>query len=131
MSWDQVRDLADSGTGLSIASHAHTHQELASLDHQSQRRELALSKQILQQRLGRDVHALAYPYGWPGTFSAITKKAARESGYLVAFCSHPGVNRPGTIDRFEVNRLGVGSADSVPILRARAALFSALGRSVF
>jgi peptidoglycan/xylan/chitin deacetylase (PgdA/CDA1 family) len=131
MSWDQVRDLSDSGTGFSIASHAHTHQKLASLDEQSQCRELALSKQILEQQLGRNVHALAYPYGWPGTYNDITKTAARKAGYQVAFCSRPGVNRAGNVDRFEVNRLGVGSGDSVPILRARAALFSALGRSVF
>jgi peptidoglycan/xylan/chitin deacetylase (PgdA/CDA1 family) len=130
MSWDQIRQLADSKTGLTIGSHAHSHEKLAGLDGESQRRELALSRQILEKRVGREVRALAYPYGWPGTYNAVTKSTARETGYRLAFCSRPGVNRPGTFDPFEVNRLGVGSGDSVDLLRARAALFSALGRSV-
>ena len=32
MNWAQVRELADSGTGLTIGSHAHSHRELAELD---------------------------------------------------------------------------------------------------
>ena len=40
MTWDQVRALADSGTGLTIGSHAHGHHKLAGLDEESQRNEL-------------------------------------------------------------------------------------------
>ena len=129
MNWGQVRNLADSGAGLTIGSHAHKHQKLANLDDQSQRHELALSKQILENRLGREVLALAYPYGWPGTYTRATKRAAAESGYRLAFASREGVNRPGTLDPFEISRLGVGSGDSPALLRARAALHSAFGRS--
>jgi peptidoglycan/xylan/chitin deacetylase (PgdA/CDA1 family) len=129
MTWDQVKQLADAGPRFSIGSHAHSHRKLAKLDDETQRRELAQSKAILENRLGRPVDALAYPFGWSGAYRASTKMAAKEPGYRQAFSALAGVNRRGTIDPYEIRRLGVGSADSVALLRARSALYSALGRS--
>jgi peptidoglycan/xylan/chitin deacetylase (PgdA/CDA1 family) len=130
MTWEQVRQLADSNAGLTIGSHGHSHQRLARLDDDSQRSELAESKRILEARLGREVAALAYPYGWPGTYTAETKALAASAGYRLAFASREGTNRPGaSLDRYEVSRLGVGSGDSAPLLRARAALHAAFGKS--
>ena len=129
MTWDQVRQLADSGAGLTVGSHAHSHHKLAGLDDESQRNELAGSKRILEARLGREVTALAYPYGWPGTYTASTKALAAEAGYRLAFTSREGVNRPGTLDPYEISRLGVGSGDSAALLRARTALHAAFGAS--
>ena len=130
MNWEQVRNLADSSGDLTVGSHGHSHQKLAKLDEESQRHELAVSKQILENRLGREVSALAYPYGWPGTYTLATKRAAVESGYRLAFASREGVNRLGVLDPFEICRLGVGSGDSPALLRARATLHSAFGRSL-
>jgi peptidoglycan/xylan/chitin deacetylase (PgdA/CDA1 family) len=127
--WDQVRRLAVSDPGLTIGSHAHSHHKLAGLDDDSQRFELAESKHILETRLGRTVTALAYPYGWPGTYTARTKALAAETGYRLAFASREGVNRPNSLDPYEIRRLGVGSGDSPVLLRARAALFSVFDRS--
>jgi len=90
---------------------------------------LTLSKQILESRLGREILALAYPYGWPGTYTQATKRAAAEAGYRLAFVSREGVNRPGSLDPFEVSRLGVGSGDSPALIRARVVLHAAFGRS--
>jgi len=127
MAWDQVRTLADSGTGLTVGSHAHGHHKLAGLDEESQRNELTRSKGILEDRLGREIAALAYPYGRTGTYTASTKVLAAEAGYRLAFTSGEGVNRPSTLDRYEVNRLGVGSSDSPVLLRGRTALQAAFG----
>ena len=88
-----------------------------------------LSKQILETRLGSEVPALAYPYGWPGTYTPATKREAAEAGYRLAFASREGVNRPMTLDPYEVSRLGVGSGDSAALLRARVALHAAFGQS--
>jgi peptidoglycan/xylan/chitin deacetylase (PgdA/CDA1 family) len=127
--WDQVRRLTGPGTGLSVGSHGHSHRKLAGLDSDSQRRELVESKRIIEDRLGREVAALAYPYGWPGSYTAETKALAAGAGYRAGFAALEGVNRQGTLDRFEIRRLGVGSGDSVVLLRARAALHAALGWS--
>jgi peptidoglycan/xylan/chitin deacetylase (PgdA/CDA1 family) len=127
--WDQVRRLTGPETGLAVGSHGYSHETLAGLDADSQRRELVESKRVLEERLGREVDALAYPYGWPGTYTAETKALAAGAGYRVAFSSLEGINRPGAIDPFEVRRLGVGSGDSPVLLRARAALHATVGRS--
>jgi peptidoglycan/xylan/chitin deacetylase (PgdA/CDA1 family) len=129
MTWDQVQQLADSNSGLTIGSHGHSHQRLARLDDNSQRYELTESKRILEARLGREVAALAYPYGWPGTYTAQTKALAASAGYRLAFASREGTNRPGILDRYAVSRLGVGSGDSPALLRARTALHAAFGKS--
>ena len=117
MTWEQVRTLADSNTGLTVGSHSHGHHDLARLDDDSQRNELAGSKQILEAHLGREVRALAYPYGWPGTYTTLTKRLAKQTGYHLAFASREGVNRLGTLDPLEAKRLGVGSGDSPALLR--------------
>ena len=127
--WDQVRRLTGPGTGLSVGSHGHSHRKLAGLDDETQRRELADSRRILEDRLGREVAALAYPYGWPGAYTAETKALAAEVGYRAAFVAVDGINRPGAIDPFEIRRLNVGSGDSALLLRARSALHATIGRS--
>jgi peptidoglycan/xylan/chitin deacetylase (PgdA/CDA1 family) len=129
MTWDQVQALVDSSAHLTIGSHAHAHHKLAALDNDAQRNELNSSKRILETRLGREVTALAYPYGWPGTYTTLTKRLAAEAGYRLAFTSREGVNRPVMLDPFEVKRLGVGSGDSPTLLRARTALHAAFGTS--
>ncbi len=129
MSWEQMRQLADTEGRLTIGSHSHSHLDLGKLDERSLERELVLSKQILQERLGREVSALAYPFGWYGTYNQTTRSSAIKAGYRLAFISQSGVNHPRKLDPFEICRLGVGATDSLATLRARTALFSAVGRS--
>jgi peptidoglycan/xylan/chitin deacetylase (PgdA/CDA1 family) len=127
--WEQVRRSTGAGTGLSIGSHGHSHRRLARLDGEAQARELEESRRILRDRLGREVAALAYPYGWPGTYTDETKAIAARAGYRAAFAATEGINRPGATDPFAVRRLGVGSGDSATLLRARVALHATIGRS--
>jgi peptidoglycan/xylan/chitin deacetylase (PgdA/CDA1 family) len=127
MTWDQIRQLADAG--LSIGSHSHSHRKLAGLDNATQRQELTESKQILETLLGHPVKALAYPFGWPGAYTATTRALAAQAGYCLAFSSREGTNRFVGFDRYDVSRLGVGSADSTALIRARSALHAAFGKS--
>jgi peptidoglycan/xylan/chitin deacetylase (PgdA/CDA1 family) len=129
MTWDQIGQIADSAAGLSIGSHSHTHRKLARLDDATQLVELTHSKQILEDRLRRPIEALAYPYGWPGACSAVTRKMAAAAGYNLAFSSKEGVNIHGKFDRYDLGRIGVGAADSAALIRARAALYGAFARS--
>jgi peptidoglycan/xylan/chitin deacetylase (PgdA/CDA1 family) len=128
-SWDQVRQLTSSAPSLTIGSHGHGHHRLAGLDLDSQAFELTESKRILERHLGGEITALAYPYGWPGTYTALTKTLAARAGYRVAFAAREGANRPDSFDPYEIRRLGVGSGDSPALVRARAALHSTFGSS--
>lgn len=130
MTWDQVRQLADASTGLTIGSHAHSHRKLARLEEDAQYHELTTSKQLLETQLRRPVKALAYPYGWVGAYTDRTRSLAAKAGYCLAFSSQEGINRFGRFDRYEIRRLGVGSADSATLLRARSLLHTAFGKSI-
>lgn len=123
MTWEQVQDLADGDGRLTIGSHGHRHHSFAKLDTESQQHELVVSKGILEKRLGREILAIAYPFGWVGTYSQATKMLVQEAGYRLAFASRAGVNLAGRLDPFEINRFGVGSGDSVALLRARCPFF--------
>jgi peptidoglycan/xylan/chitin deacetylase (PgdA/CDA1 family) len=128
MTWDQARALVSAG--MSVGSHGVTHRALARLTEDEQRAELVGSKRLLESEIGREVSALAYPYGWPGAFDDATGRLAREAGYRAAFSALDGVNLPGSSDPFALRRLGVGFADSPGLHRARWALYGAVGRSV-
>jgi peptidoglycan/xylan/chitin deacetylase (PgdA/CDA1 family) len=127
MTWDQAQALVTAG--MSVGSHSHAHRDLARLTEDEQRSELGESKRILEHELGCSITALAYPYGWPGTFDETTQRVAREVGYRLAFSSSEGVNRAGAINPYAVLRLSVGFADSPSLLRARWALHEALGNA--
>jgi peptidoglycan/xylan/chitin deacetylase (PgdA/CDA1 family) len=126
MDWGQVKQLADAG--MSVGSHGHSHHALGELDDETQRRELAESKRILEGKLGRDVVAVAYPFGWAGTFTPRTVALAAEVSYRLGFSSLEGVNRPG-FEPLALRRLNVGTGDSPTLLRARASFHAAVGRS--
>lgn len=126
MTWDHVRTLTSAG--MAIGSHAHAHRKLASLPEAGQRFELTESKRILEAELNRPVAAVAYPFGWPGTFDDHTRRLAQETGYRLAFTALEGVNRPGA-DPFALRRLNVGYHDSAALFRARTALQTGFGSS--
>lgn len=129
MTWDQVRRLAQAG--MTIGSHTHDHPFLARLSEEDQLRELAESRTILERELGREIVALAYPFGDSGTFDEATKRAARMAGYRLAFSAQHSANRPGRIDPFAIGRLGVGVADTPALFRARVVCYACFGASVF
>ena len=129
MSLDQVRQLIEAG--MAVGSHGQSHRVLADLDDFAQLRELTGSKRLLESALDREITTLAYPYGWADTFTARTMELAIEAGYLLAFSSLEGDNRPGTeaFQPYALRRLNVGMGDSPSLLRARAALHAAVGKS--
>ncbi len=126
MSWSHLKALA--AEGHAIGSHAHSHVALGTLDDRQVRRELALSRTILEAAVGRPVRAVAYPYGWPGAVDGRTFRLAADVGYRAGFTAFEGVVRPGA-DPLAMPRLNVGTGDVPPLLRARAALWGSVGRS--
>jgi peptidoglycan/xylan/chitin deacetylase (PgdA/CDA1 family) len=129
MGWSELHALLRAG--MTVGSHGHAHEALGRLDRDAQRDDLGKSRRILEAGLGREVVAVAYPYGWPGAFTPETCRLAEEAGYRLGFTALEGVNRPEAEDHNPLclRRLNVGTGDSGPLLRARAALHGAFGRS--
>ncbi|MEM6485300.1 MAG: polysaccharide deacetylase family protein [Pseudomonadota bacterium] len=109
MNWEQIQQVANSG--FSVASHTMTHPILAHLDEGEQRRELAESKSVLEEQLGRSINSVAFPVGGDDTFSQVTMDLAKESGYEFAFTSLPGINRWGQFNDHRLHRISVDSGN--------------------
>jgi peptidoglycan/xylan/chitin deacetylase (PgdA/CDA1 family) len=106
LSWAQLAEL--SAAGVEVAAHTHSHPELDRISTARLHAELGDSKKLLEDRLGRPVRSLAYPYGYS---SKHVRTVARERGYLQAAAV---ANAPATAncDPFRVPRLTIRRSTS-------------------
>jgi len=127
MDWDEVREMQ--AAGMCFGSHTHTHEILGRLPYERQVDELRISRQILERELGREIDSLAYPRGRMSSFSDETFAALRETNYKTAFSFYSGINKPGTINPFDVLREPV-EMESRSIFRLRHAAYATMGHSM-
>lgn len=102
MSWDQIREMRDSG--VTIGSQTKSHPHMTTLDKQALDRELAESNQRFVDELGAKPELFAYPYG---EYSLLARKSVADAGFSAAFGQHSGVAYTGmdhlTLPRFALN----------------------------
>ena len=110
---------------MAIGSHTHTHELLAKLTPEAQYEELRRSRDLLQENLGITVRSLAFPVGSRTSFSAATREALQQTGYRLAFSYYGGVNFPGTLDPYNLLRLGVERSTPPELFRLRTTLAAA------
>ncbi len=84
-----VRALAEE-PGVTIGAHTLSHPRLATLDEAGARREIAGSRAVLEERLGRPVRHFAYPVGDPTSAGPREFRLAREAGFATAVTTRPG-----------------------------------------
>jgi peptidoglycan/xylan/chitin deacetylase (PgdA/CDA1 family) len=89
MSWDELRSLPPDH--VIVGSHSMTHPMLPTLDAEDQRWEMAESRRVLEERVGRPVRHFAYPNG---AADATTVAIAREI-YVSAWGTETGFLAPG------------------------------------
>lgn len=87
LSWRQIEELARHG--FEVGSHTLSHRDLTRLSEQDLMRELVVSRHEVEDHLGAEVRAIAYPFG--KTDDRVIE-AARGAGYKCGFVSAP--NRP-------------------------------------
>lgn len=127
MTWDEAREMQ--AAGMCFGSHTHTHEILGRLPYERQVEELRISRQILEKELGREIDTLAYPRGRMSSFSEETFAALRETNYKTAFSFYSGINKPGTINPYDVLREAV-EMESRYIFRLRHATYASTGHSI-
>ncbi len=86
--------------GMSIGSHTLTHPHLARIPAEQLAREVAASKQQLEDALGVAVTSFCYPYG---NFNAAVQEEVRAAGYLLATATIRD-NRNCDADRWQLRR---------------------------
>jgi peptidoglycan/xylan/chitin deacetylase (PgdA/CDA1 family) len=80
LSADQLVELE--AAGVKVESHGHAHIPLGEVDEQDAQADIAASRQILGEVLGREPQFLAYPYG---SQSHAARRAVERSGFECAF----------------------------------------------
>ena len=102
MTIDQISNLAKSGL-IDVGAHTRSHVNLAAQDPDAQKKEIAGSKEDLEEWLGREVTSFSYPFGTRQHYNKDSVKLAKESGFQLATACYAGcVSRLS--NRFELPR---------------------------
>lgn len=108
LTWDEAREML--AGGMAIGAHTHTHPMLSKLSGNEQRRELTLSRDIIDEKLGIKVDSLAYPFGSRTAFTSETEQIAAEVGFRGAFSYYGNMtNQRPNLERYNLKRVTVGS----------------------
>jgi peptidoglycan/xylan/chitin deacetylase (PgdA/CDA1 family) len=105
--WSEARALESSG--FHCESHTVSHPHLADISADACERELAESRQMMEQQLGRPVQHLAYPHG---SHNASVISMAQAAGYRTACTTIIGLSRP-TDSPFALRRVLVSGQHSM------------------
>jgi peptidoglycan/xylan/chitin deacetylase (PgdA/CDA1 family) len=103
------------GAGWEIDAHSLTHPDLTTLGASALRREVAGSRQKIQEAFGVPADAFCYP---AGRFDPAVEQAVRDAGYRAATSELPGRATPAQ-DRYALARIRVDAGDSAATVLAR------------
>jgi len=113
LTWEEIRELANSG--LDIGSHTCAHPCLPDLSLPDVMRELSESQAAVRIHTRQAEVALSYPFGQT---SEQISRLASSAGYSCAIAADSGPN-PQTVDLHTLSRTVIASDDDVPSFAAR------------
>ncbi|MDD4004473.1 MAG: polysaccharide deacetylase family protein [Elusimicrobiaceae bacterium] len=89
LTWEQIGEMLASGV-FDVGSHTMNHASLPLIDSNTAEWEIRESKKQLEEKLGREIPAFAYPYG-AGAFDPQIRKFALDAGYRFDFSVKQGL----------------------------------------
>lgn len=108
MTWEMLREMA-SVPGIEIGSHTLEHKPLTEIPGDEARASLAASKKVLEEKLGREIRAIAYPCG---SFDQRIVEMAKDAGYAYGCAaSHVG-DRKFIGDPYLLRRIKISDSSS-------------------
>jgi peptidoglycan/xylan/chitin deacetylase (PgdA/CDA1 family) len=111
MDWAALREIAQVAE-VTIGSHGMAHRHMRSLSTALLTEKAILSKAILEERLGIQVHHFSYPYGQLPDFDHRCEQAVREAGYLSA-CSTLWSRHNKPANLFALHRIEIEPQDDL------------------
>jgi len=105
--WAALRAFADAGS--EVGAHTWSHPRLCAVHPDEALNELATSRHVLEQGLGRPVVHLAYPFG---SVNARVRALAAETGYRTACTTEVGVSASSE-DLLMLRRVPITGRDSL------------------
>jgi peptidoglycan/xylan/chitin deacetylase (PgdA/CDA1 family) len=106
LSWEQISNLSQAG--FEIGSHTVNHPDLRKIPRRYLNYELQASKETLEDRLGRKVKFLSYPFG---RYNRLVQDEAERAGYKGAFTLSGNLIRR-SYDSLSIPRMGIYLIDS-------------------
>ncbi|MCX7854822.1 MAG: polysaccharide deacetylase family protein [Anaerolineae bacterium] len=114
MTWEELTELRDAG--MEIASHGRKHINLTDADDREAWREIARSREILEEKLGVSAVSFAYPFGgYRKGLPAMLERAGYQIAVGVGGSS--AVHRPGS--RYYFRRMEVSGLQSLGMFLER------------
>jgi peptidoglycan/xylan/chitin deacetylase (PgdA/CDA1 family) len=107
LSWSQIAEI--DAAGIEVAAHSHQHPQLDQLGRNRLRNELAFSKSLLEDALGKPVPGLAYPFGYS---NRQVRQMVAQAGYGYA-CAVSNQLASQWPDQFALPRLTVRSSTTL------------------
>ena len=118
LTWDQVAEMKASGL-IHFESHTMTHANLAELTSVGElRHEIADSHDLLSEKLGYDMHYIAYP---GGRVNEEIERITSAAGYRGGFTVHYGLSTP-TEGRYQMDRIPIFGANMHTLTRFKLRL---------
>ena len=118
LTWDQINEMKESGL-IRFESHTMTHANLAELTSTDElRHEIADSHDLLSEKLGYDMHYIAYP---GGRVNAEIEEITRAAGYRGGFTVHYGLSTPEE-GRYQMDRIPIFGANTHTLTRFKLRL---------
>lgn len=120
MTWDMLREM--SNNNIDIGSQTCSHPILSHLSENEQHYEVVQSKIKLEQEIGKEITAFAYPVGGIEAFTKVTQKIVKESGYNFALSFIPNINLEPTKNRYSLNRFSIDNECSTGNIKSYISL---------
>lgn len=110
LTWEQCKTLSEHPL-ITIGSHGVHHVPLSTWQSKEQRlRELTSSRDVIEEKIGREIHFYSYPYGVCGAGMA---DEVQEAGYRGAFSTEPDlIHSSNRTQRFRLPRLDASAMDA-------------------
>jgi peptidoglycan/xylan/chitin deacetylase (PgdA/CDA1 family) len=119
LSWSEIKEMQDKN--IEFGSHTHTHPKLEHCSWLDVENELAISKNIIENKLGKRVATFAYPYAFPEiNASFISQLDAKLKRLDYECCVTTRIGRSRRMDsRFQLKRIPLNDCDDPKLLNAK------------
>jgi peptidoglycan/xylan/chitin deacetylase (PgdA/CDA1 family) len=114
ITWDQIAEMADAG--IMFGAHTCSHINLSHADPELAKKEIACSKQEIENRLEREIRGFAYPYGYDVSGYARLAPLLKDLGFDYACTSWWG-NNTNNSNLYQLYRNNLSSLKSLPLLK--------------
>jgi peptidoglycan/xylan/chitin deacetylase (PgdA/CDA1 family) len=113
LSWKQIKEMSE--FGFDFGSHTVNHPDLTKIDPNWVEYELKKSKKVLEDKLGKEVNFLSYPFG---RYNRFVQEEAERSGYKRAYTLCSKMKEDG-FQPFAQKRWGIYLLDSPLTLKIK------------